>query len=224
MKKPLVIVGNSEIARIATEYFVHDSSHAIQAYATERDYVGDGRFLDRHVLALEDLPASFPPGEVDVFVAVGSGKLNRIRTRLVQRIRDLGYSLTSYVSSRAFVWHNVQIGENCFILEDNTLQPFVKIGNNVTLWSGNHIGHGSIIEDHVFIASHVVISGLCRIGESSFMGVNSATAEEVVIARDNFIAMGAAVTKSTQPDQVLMGVPAAPHRVTATRFCRAGDA
>ena len=58
------------------------------------------------------------------------------------------------------VWARHEIGENCFIFEDNTIQPFVKIGDDVVLWSGNHIGHHAEIGDHCFISSHVVISGL----------------------------------------------------------------
>ncbi len=37
------------------------------------------------------------------------------------------------------------------LLEDNTIQPFVSIGN-VTLWSGNHIGHHSTIHDHYSVS------------------------------------------------------------------------
>ena len=65
---------------------------------------------------------------------------------------------------RQFALHDISPrppGDNCFILEDNTVQPFVTIGNNVTLWSGNHIGHDSVIEDDCFISSHVVVSGTC---------------------------------------------------------------
>ena len=65
------------------------------------------------------------------------------------------------------------VGENSFILEANTLQPFVNIGNDVVLWSGNHIGHHSIISDHVFFTSHVVLSGNCVVGSNCFLGVNS---------------------------------------------------
>ena len=54
------------------------------------------------------------------------------------------------------------MGDNCFIFEDNTVQPFVTLGNNLVLWSGNHIGHHSTLRDHCFISSHVVISGFCR--------------------------------------------------------------
>ena len=49
------------------------------------------------------------------------------------------------------------------ILENNVIQTNVSIGNNVILWSGNHVGHRSTIEDHVHMSSHCVISGFCTI-------------------------------------------------------------
>lgn len=217
---PLVIVGNSEIARIAYEYFTYDSDYDVIAFSVDPDYVGSGSFLGKPVIPLPELEKHHAPEDGEVFVAMGSGQLNRLRTRFFDQMHDRGYRMASYVSSRAFVWRNVAIGQNCFILENNTVQPFVKIGHNVTLWSGNHIGHGSVIRNNVFVSSQVVISGLCEIGESSFLGVNSCIAEETKIAPDNFIAMGAAVSRSTEPDQVLIGNPAAPHKVGAKRFCR----
>jgi UDP-3-O-[3-hydroxymyristoyl] glucosamine N-acyltransferase len=106
------------------------------------------------------------------------------------------------VSSRAFVWRNVEIGEHAFIFEDNTIQPFVKLGANVVLWSGNHIGHHSVVRDNVFISSHVVVSGFCDIGENCFLGVNATLANNVTIARDNLIGAGATILKSTSEDRV----------------------
>lgn len=139
---------------------------------------------------------------------------------MYQKIKSMGYHLASYISSKAFVWHNVTIGENCFILEDNTLQPFTSIGNNVTMWSGNHLGHRSQIRDNCFITSHVVISGYCVIGENSFLGVNSAFADQVIVAEDNFIAMGAIVTKSTETNKVYKGTPAKASAISAKEFCK----
>ena len=88
-----------------------------------------------------------------MFIAMGYKRLNRLRTKFFDSAEEKGYDLISYVSSKAFIWRNVEIGKNCFIFEDNTIQPFVNIGNNVTLWSGNHIGHHSIIEKNCFISS-----------------------------------------------------------------------
>lgn len=217
---PLVIVGNGETALLAYEYFTHDSSWNVVGFCIGGKYISEPTLYGLPVLPLEEMAHSFPPETHQAFVAIGDARLNRLRTEHVAQARASGYRLASYVSSRAFRWHNVSIGENCFILEHNVLQPFVTIGDNVTLWSGNHIGHRSIIEDNVFIASHVVISGFCRVGAYSFIGVNAAVAHLARIAADNFIAMGAAITHSTEPDTIYQGVPAQARKIAATQFCK----
>lgn len=51
------------------------------------------------------------------------------------------------------------------------MQPYVRIGSDVTLWSGHHIGHDATIRDHCVISSDVVVSGHVEIGVSCFIGV-----------------------------------------------------
>lgn len=151
------------------------------------------------MVAFERLADAFPPQEFRLFVAVGYGKLNDLRATKVAAARQMGYRLVSYLSSRATTFPGFELAENCFILEDNTIQPFVRVGNNVTLWSGNHIGHHSIIEDDVFMASHVVVSGGVRIGQGSFVGVNATLRNHIEIGRKCVIGAGALVLES-QPD------------------------
>ncbi|SDO53475.1 sugar O-acyltransferase, sialic acid O-acetyltransferase NeuD family [Methylobacterium phyllostachyos] len=218
--KPLLIVGGGEIAALACEYFRHDSDFMPVAFAVERPYRTSDTFQGLPLVDLDEVTQRFPPGQVDAFVAVGDTQLNRLRRRLYDTIKRHNYRVASYVSSQCFRWHNVEIGENCFILEHNTLQPFVKIKNNVTLWSGNHIGHSTTIHENVFITSHVVISGFCEIEKSSYIGVNASLAHHVTIASDNFIAMGSVIGASTEPDGVYQGNPAERRKVAATRFCR----
>jgi UDP-3-O-[3-hydroxymyristoyl] glucosamine N-acyltransferase len=85
--------------------------------------------------------------------------------------------------------------ENCFILEDNTIQPFASIGDNVTLWSGNHIGNHAIIENDVFMASQVVVSDGVRIGQGSFVGVNVTIRDHVSIGKQCIFGAVALVLK-----------------------------
>lgn len=221
--KPLVIIGNGEIAEMACEYFTHDSDYDVAAFAIGADYIKEQTLAGKPVVALESLTEHYPADRFEAFVAIGDGQLNRIRRRQVDAIKAMGYRLTSYVSSKAFVWRNVEVGENCFILEHNVLQPFTRIGDNVTLWSGNHIGHRTVVEDDVFMASHVVVSGFCRIGRSSFVGVNAAFAPHVEVGADNFIGMSAVVTASTEPDGVYQGHPAERRSLSAKRYCRVRD-
>lgn len=207
--KNLVIVGAGELAMIAYEYFTFDSVYTVVAFAVERDFLKEESLYDLPVIALENLEEHFAAKDHEVFVAVPASSLNRVRTRLYQAVKDKGYRCASYISSRAFVWRNAKLGENCFIFEHNTIQPFVEIGNNVILWSGNHIGHRSVIEDNCFLSSHVVVSGYCRIGSSTFIGVNATINDRVHIANDCVIASGTLVSKNLiNSGKIYYGSPA----------------
>jgi sugar O-acyltransferase (sialic acid O-acetyltransferase NeuD family) len=204
----LVIVGDGESAELACEYFTHDSPHDVVGFAVEREWRSRDELLGHPVIDLEGVDEVWAPGSHQAHVALSSTWLNRPRKRLFEAMKARGYTLASYVSSRAFVWHNVEVGENTFIFEGNVLQYHVKVGNNVVLWSGNHVGHRTRIRDHVFVSSHVVISGFCDIGESCFLGVNSCLGNDLVVGADTVIAMGCVLHKDAEGGRVYVGNPA----------------
>jgi sugar O-acyltransferase (sialic acid O-acetyltransferase NeuD family) len=189
--RKLIIGGDSAFAEIAYEYFTHDSDYEVVAFTVEREYLKREELFGRPVLAFETLEQQLDPTEHSIYVASVYTQLNRLRTRLMTEVKAKGFALASYVSSRAFVWQNAVVGEHCFIFEDNTVQPFVRIGNNVVLWSGNHIGHHSTIGDNCFISSHVVISGFVDVGENCFIGVNATVANNLSIGPDCWVGPGA---------------------------------
>ena len=193
--RKLVIVGAGLYAEIAHEYFTHDSPYEVAGFSVNSEYKSADTFRDLPLVEFEAVEESFAPDEHDVYVALTYSQINRARTRLAAAAKEKGYGLASYVSSRAFVWPNVELGEHCFIFEDNTLQPFVTIGNNVILWSGNHIGHHSTIHDNVFIASQVVVSGTCEIGENCFLGVNATLVNDIKLGPDCWIGPHVVLTK-----------------------------
>jgi sugar O-acyltransferase (sialic acid O-acetyltransferase NeuD family) len=199
---PLVIIGDSLFAEIAHEYFEHDSPYDVVAFSVEEAYLRRDSFRGLPVIPFERLQDEIAPASASVFAALTYGGLNRVRTRLADAAAAKGYALASYVSSRAFVWRNVSLGEHCFIFEDNTLQPFVTVGRNCVLWSGNHIGHHSTIGDNVFIASHAVISGSVRIGDNSFVGVNATLVNDIEIGADVWIGPSVTITRDVAPDTV----------------------
>jgi sugar O-acyltransferase (sialic acid O-acetyltransferase NeuD family) len=198
-ERKLVIVGDRVFAEIAHEYFTHDSAYEVVAFSVERDYMRGDRFRGLPMVPFESLEETCHPADHSVHVAVTYLQFNRVRARLAAQARERGYSLASYVSSRAFVWHNVEMGEHCFVFEDNTVQPFVRIGSNVVLWSGNHIGHHSRIGDNCFISSHVVVSGGVDVGENSFLGVNSTLVNDITVGRDCWIGPNVTLTRSIEP-------------------------
>lgn len=216
--KKLIIIGDSAFAEVAYECFTHDSPYEVIAFAVESDYLTKNELFGLPVVAFEQLQDLYDSNEFEFYAALVYNQLNRLRTRLYHEAKEKGFRAASYISSRAFIWHNVELGEHCFVFEDNTLQPFVKIGHNVVIWSGNHIGHHSHIEDNCFIASHVVISGFCMIGQSTFIGVNATVANNVSISNDNWIGPAVTITRNTEPDQLFKGEQPEASRISTLRF------
>ncbi len=204
----VIIFGMQDYAELAHYYLEKDSPHEVVAFCVNKAYIPEGgQFRGLPVLAFEDVDQTHPAQDFCFFAPMSPKNMNRDRERVFNEIRAKGYRMISYVSSKATLFDN-EIGENCFILENNTLQPFTRVGNNVVLWSGNHLGHHSHIHDHVTFTSHVVMSGHCDIGAYSFLGVNSTLRDGIRIAEGGFIAMAAAVMKNTEPWSVYKGNPA----------------
>ncbi|OWK38564.1 acetyltransferase [Fimbriiglobus ruber] len=205
LPSPLVIVGDGEFAEIAYEYFTHDSPHEVVGFAVEKQFLKKGRLFDLPVVAFEDAELHFPPAAHSAFVAVTYTQLNRVRARLYAGVKSKGYTATRYVSSRAFVWPNAVVGENCFLFENTAVQHHATVGNNVVLWTGATVCHRSIVRDHCFLSTHVAISGYCDIGERSFLGANCTIGDNVAVARDCIIGAGAVVVRNTQEGKVYKG-------------------
>jgi sugar O-acyltransferase (sialic acid O-acetyltransferase NeuD family) len=198
----LILFGTGDIAQLANYYFDIDSDHEVVAFTVNEDYITSPQFEGKPVVAFETLAEQYPPSEYKLFIALSYAGMNRIREQKYTEAKLMGYELISYISSKCSFFSQFKVGDNCFILEDNTIQPFVKIGSNVTLWSGNHIGHHSVIHDHNFISSHVVISGHCEIESNCFLGVNSTLAHKVKIASGTLLGAGVVISKNTETNRV----------------------
>ena len=203
--KSLVIFGTGEIAQLAHYYFASDTDYEIVAFTVDAAYINANEFCGLPVVPFEEVVNHYPPVRHELFVALSYSKLNQIRKEKYLNAKSLGYRFASYISSHATVLNDFRIGENCFILEDNTIQPFVSIGNNVTLWSGNHIGHHSIIHDHCFLASHIVVSGGVEIGEACFIGVNASLRDHIKIGKKCVIGAGTLILDDADQEGVYIG-------------------
>lgn len=201
MKKKLIIFGIKQFAELAHFYFSNDSDYEVVSFCVDKEYKDINEFMGLPVYSFEDLDLDIK--EFYYFLAIFD---NKKRAEKFIELKNKKYKMATYISSKC-VCFSESVGENCFILENNIIQPFVKIGNNNIIWSGNHIGHHSIIEDHVFISSHVVISGNCHVSSFCWLGVNSAIKNDLILSENTFVAMSSMITKNTKSNKKYMGVP-----------------
>lgn len=217
--KKLLIFGLGEQAELAHYYFKNESTYDVAGFVVDQHFLSSESptFQELPVTAFEDVESNYPPEDYDAFIAIGYSKVNQVRLEKYKAMKAKGYRIASFISKKANNYSN-EIGENCFILEDNTIQPFVVVGNNVTLWSGNHIGHHTIIEDNCFITSQVVISGGCKVGESTFIGVNSTLRDHIKIGKQNVIGAGCLILQDTADKNVFVEKGTALAKVPSDRL------
>lgn len=206
--KKLIIFGTGELAELANFYFTKDSNHIVCGFTVNKEFIKSDTYLDLPLVPFDEVASRFPPVECDLFVAVGYSNLNENRKAKYFEAKELGYKLASYVSTKNSVWDDFTVGENTFIMENNTIMPFAKVGNNVLVFVGNIIAHHMIIEDHATLTSHCAIGGNVIIREGAFLGLNCTIRNGVVVNKKAIVSTSSNVVKDVAEFDVVMGNPA----------------
>jgi sugar O-acyltransferase (sialic acid O-acetyltransferase NeuD family) len=198
----LVLFGTGRGADVAYRFLTRDSDHEVCGFATDRAYLTHRTFHGLPVVAFEDIETAFPPDAFHMLILLGYQGMNSLRAEKYFQAKQKGYRLASYVCSDLFQAQDLQIGENCFILDNQSISLDVHIGNNVVMWSSNHIGDLTRIEDHAWISSHVTIAAEVVVKEACFVGIGAKVSNNVTLGARSFVGANALVTSDTAADSV----------------------
>jgi len=198
--KKIIIFGNGEFASMAKYYF---KNREVAFFCVDDQFCKESFFENVPLISQTELLKK-DKEEYDLFVSLSYKNMNKVRAEKYLELKNKGFEFTSFIHDKSYVSKDSLIGENCFILEGQTIQRHVKIKNNVFIWSGNHIGHNSVIKEHSYISSNVVVSGNCEVGKNCFFGVNSSVKDFVKIGDECMIGMGANVIKDLENGSVII--------------------
>lgn len=216
--KKAVIFGTGGFAEVVDFYLRNDSNYEVVGF-TDSDAARD-EVYGRPLVSFDDVQNRFSPDTHEMFVAVGYRQLNQLRRKFCEQARAKGYRLLTYICSKASHWGDTKLGDNIFIFEDNTIQPFVSIGSGTIMWSGNHIGHHSRIGEYCFVTSHVVVSGYCSVGDNCFLGVNATIADDTTIADNVIVGPGSLIQKPAGAAEVYVAKRTEKFPKDSSRFFR----
>lgn len=214
----VVIFGHGTFGSVAWYMLEHDSPHRVVGFTADRAFCLTHRVHGLPVIPFDGLEPEFPAAQVGLLIAIGGGDVNRVRSQRYLEGKARGYDFASYVSSRALVWPDLQIGEGCMIFDGAKVNPFATIGKNCLVGSGAHVSHHAHVGDHCYLAPHAVAAGRVSIGQRCFLGVNSTVRDGVKVAARCLVAAGAVVTADTTENGVYMGVPAKRQAAPADAF------
>lgn len=215
-RKKLIIFGIGNFAEMAHYLFTTDSDYEVAAFTVDAAYLDRTAFLGVPVVPYEEL-RSGGARDVELFVAVGVGKINMLRAQKVAQVEADGFRLASFVSSCARVPADLIARPNTMIMDQVNIHPQVKIGANTVIWSNSRIALKVAIGDHVWITS-AVVGDSTVIGDYSFVGLNATVAPFVKVGSHNLIGAGALILRDTRDYEVYKGARSLPSKVSSLRI------
>lgn len=205
----IVLFGAGRGAAVAHRFLAGDTDHEVVAFAVD----ADRRAADSHrglpLVDFEDLPRRYPPDDFSMLILLGYQEMNGLRRRKFDAAKAMGYRLESYVASDIFRVEPISVGENCFILDNQSISLDVSIGDNVVMWSSNHVGDMTRVEDHAWITSKVAVAANVVVGAGAFVGIGASIANGVRIGAGAFVGAGLAVAGDVAAESVAVAGNAA---------------
>ena len=197
----VIIFGTGELAQ-RVFFYLKDSDDEVVAFCANKSKIDKNELLGLPVIAFEHIEETFPPSEFSMFIALAYSEMNKKRTKFFDEAKNKGYELYSFIHPSTKVWNEFEIGENCFILANNVIQPFVKIGNNVLIGSNNLISHNTTIGDNCFITSNVTMGGHVVMGKNCFVGLSATINQRIKIGNECVVGAGTIISKDINDKEV----------------------
>ena len=204
MKPRVVVLGASGHAKVVLEILEEMGNFEIIGCTTAA--AASHEILRYPVLGGDDiLPALFASGTSHAFVAVGD---NRIRQKVIRRIRDLGFTLVSAVSRSALVSPRARLGEGVAVMPRATINVDSLVDDGAIINTGATVDHDCIVGECAHIAPGVNLAGNVKVGQGAFLGIGSCAIPGVAIGAWAMVGAGAAVLGDLPDGVTAVGVPA----------------
>lgn len=216
--KKIVLVGNAITADIIAALLRHDARYQVLACVVDDDYVASGGVEGLPTLKLSELAASHPPDEVAIIIAMGYRDMNRARESMFLRLKDMSYTMETYVHPDARVYSQHSLGEGALIFPGAIVEPHAEVGANTLVWAGVVLAHHSRVGSNCWIAANAVISGQATVERNSFIGVSATVVNKVSVEKYNIIGANALITKSTKAGSVYLARSAEPLRYSSDEY------
>jgi len=151
-----------------------------------------------------------------VKLALGIGHPH-IRYKVVHKMRRLGGEWATVIHPAAVVSPSAEVGQGCVVFAGCTVSTNARLGAYSYLNYRAVVSHDAVVDDFACIMAQVGLSGNVNVGEGSFIGVGTATRQQVSIGEWSIVGAGASVVRDIPSYCVAVGVPAAPIRSYASR-------
>ena len=130
--------------------------------------------------------------------AVGIGYMGKgtLRTRLYERLKDIGYTLPIIADPSAVISETAQIGEGVFIGKGAIVNAKAQIGKMAIINTMSLVEHECIVGDFTHVAVAAVLCGQTKVGKEAFIGANATLLECMDIPSNVIVPAGETIRRN----------------------------
>jgi sugar O-acyltransferase (sialic acid O-acetyltransferase NeuD family) len=203
-KPKLLLIGAGGHANSCIDVIEQEEKFEIAGLVGLPDQVGTKHF-GYEVIGTDSELESFLIQFKFALVTVGQIENAKVRIRLYERIKTIGFNVPSIKSKSAYVSNHAIISDGTIIMHNVIVNSGVHIGENCIVNTSSLIEHDVKVSNHCHISTGVTVNGGVRIGSNTFIGSRSVIRENLSIGDNCVIGMGTVLLNDMSSESKAVG-------------------
>lgn len=206
MASKLVLIGGGGHCHACIDVIESGKEFSIIGIIDKREKVGQSVLGYPIIGDDEDLP-KIVNEDITFLITVGHIKSSKIREKLFNLLEILNANIATVISHYAIVSKYSKIAKGTIIMHRAIIGPNTQIGQNCIINTNATIEHDTIIGNNVHVSTHCVINGNCHLKDGTFIGSNSTLFNGIKISENIIVGAGSLVSKNIVDSGIYFGNP-----------------
>lgn len=192
MKPKLLLIGGGGHCRSVIDVIEAEGKFEIGGILDISERIGE-KVLDYSIIGSNNDLGNLFGTFTHALITFGQIKSPDGRMRMFHQLKEIGYTLPTIISPRAYVSKHARIGEGTLIFHDALINANATVGDNCIINTKALIEHDCMIESHCHISTGAILNGGSTLKQGSFFGSNAVCKEAITIEERSFIKAGSVV-------------------------------
>lgn len=198
MKEKIILLGCGGHAKSVVDAIESGNKFTIEGFI-DNAYQRDFEYRGYRVLGSDDeLQEVYDSGVLHAFVCVGFLGQGRVRNKLYERLKEIGYILPVIVDPSAALALDVELGEGTFIGKQAVVNANASVGKMSIINTAAIVEHDCVIGAFSHLAIASVVCGTVQVGKDSFVGANATILQGLEIGDGAIIGAGSIITRNVE--------------------------